>query len=146
MSTNPFPWAEVGLAKMLGVPRGTLRDLRKILQKGVDFEICGKSVQWSEKAAQEAAGHLGASVGAVTPANALLDSPVSKEPAPAHEFMVLKRATNPHMLQCLDKNSAPAWVRVPHNDNFRPRMIIRARHNGNVWELVGRCPRFPGKY
>jgi hypothetical protein len=39
------------------------------------------------------------------------------------------------------------WVRVRDSSNFRAGMALRARAiGGNLHELVGRCPRYPGKF
>lgn len=40
-------------------------------------------------------------------------------------------------------------VSVPSNANFRPAMKLKARPQGDPrqpWKLVGRCPRFPGRW
>jgi hypothetical protein len=38
-------------------------------------------------------------------------------------------------------------VRVRDNANFRPKMPLKAKHaGGEFYELLGRCPRFPGRY
>jgi hypothetical protein len=122
--------------------------MRKHMVKNVDWIVDGKSVQWSQSAAEAAAKKTGAIIpnGHQKP---LLHSPVSEEPPPQETFTVLKTMVNPHMLLVTPKNGSEGretTVRVQNNRNFRPGMEVTALHRNNCWWLIGRCPRYPGKW
>lgn len=143
--SEAFPHAEVGLAKKMGVRRTVLRTLRASLKKGEDFEVIGKSVQWSEKAAEQAALTLGIALPTLSEKR-VPDSPVNEEPASSERFTVIRRTLNPHLVLCQNADRMLEWVRVPHNRNFTPGLVFNAKKSGAAWELVGRCPRWPGRW
>jgi hypothetical protein len=69
-------------------------------------------------------------------------------PLPGEERTLVCIATvrNRHQLKARDEDRL-AWVRVRDSKNFRPGMKFQARFlQGEQWELVGRCPRWGGKF
>src|SRR5262245_15389911 len=116
---SAFPWAEVGLAKIFGVTRELLRQIREnSLIKGEDWITDGKSIQLTEKAAQQVAAYLGVKI-AKKP---VLDSPVNgNEPLHA-SLVVVRKVMNPHVLVAMLPGGLEVLVNVKHNQNFRPGM------------------------
>jgi hypothetical protein len=147
-----FTVAEVGLAKKTGVSRAVLRSLRQQFTRGVDWQVCGKSINWTEAAAQRAAALMAPpnrepEQTAPAEKTAFLDSPVNGE-GPLIESMQVVRwnIPNRHLIQCERADKSRVFVRVTSNQNFRERMTIRAQLDSDGWTLVGRCPRFPGRW
>lgn len=69
-------------------------------------------------------------------------------PRPGEErvLVCVRTVRNPRVVLARDGDKE-AWVRVRDSKNFRPDMEIRATCiEGEMWELVGRCPRWPGKW
>jgi hypothetical protein len=64
------------------------------------------------------------------------------------EARVTRFFLNPKVLEArLEKSSAPVRVRVKSSVNFVRGMLIKVRPlDAHLWELVGRCPRFRGKF
>lgn len=134
-----FPHSEIGLAKKLGLPRNHLREARENLKKGADWDTEGKEVVWTHAAAQAMALAIGAT----------LDDPAGKNAgaeATVNEFTVAKKCVNTHALWATDKAGKEWLVRVTSNEHFRPGMVFRAEMMQDGWTLVGRCPRFPGRW
>ena len=80
---------------------------------------------------------------------AFLDSPVNEAgPRPIVEQMQVVRwnIPNRHLIQCARAGGECVFVRVTSNQHFRERMSIRAQLDSDGWTLVGRCPRFPGRW
>jgi hypothetical protein len=141
-----YPWAEVGLAKKLGVNRAELRSLRNAkLKRGEDWETFGKSVQWSQLAAEMAV----ALFKAVMPADAeksALASPVNQN-RPSDARVTRARIANPHIVFAeVEGETGELMVRVKSNVNFRPGMRLKVEKTAQGWALAGRCPRFPGRW
>lgn len=70
-------------------------------------------------------------------------------PNDLHELIVTKVFPNPRLVQARDLASGEFYlVHVTKNNNFRPRMVLKARPvNGQrLFKLEGRTPRFPGKW
>jgi hypothetical protein len=142
-----FPVSEVGLAKTLGVDRSVLKSIRKNLKKGVDWETVGKQVLWSQASALALAERLTATQGGETEKNALLAQLVNGEVAAFATLKVVKLLVNPHMVLAAQKNGEVVNVNVVHSRNFKRGMEFRAEQGADGhWRLVGRTPRYPGRW
>jgi hypothetical protein len=144
MSTT-YPHSEIGLSKKLGVSRQILTGLRDQLKKGEDWDTESKSIQWSHKAAQWAAFHLGVELPSEekTP---VVASPVNGN-GHVESMLVTRRITNPTFIEAQRADGSRVLVKVQRNTNFRPAMSIQAaRISATDWRLVGRTPRFPGRW
>jgi hypothetical protein len=147
---NTFPWTEIGLARVLGVSREQLRAFRnEHLAENTDWTTDKKNVRYSEKAAQDAVAFLGAvwtGPAEETPqAVEMVNEDAPKKGWP-EDMEVVRRMVNPHLIECQTPAGAKVLVKVTHNENFRPGMNVRAEADGPSWRLVGRCPRFPGRW
>ena len=61
-------------------------------------------------------------------------------------LVAVAKVRNKRILRARDQDRV-AWVRVKDSKNFRPNMELQAKFiSGEQWELVGRCPRFNGKF
>lgn len=70
---------------------------------------------------------------------------------PIAVLIVITVPRNPKMVLAIKKEaqetSDPIRVRVRDNKNFVPRMELKARETASgVFELVGRCPRYRGRF
>ncbi len=138
-----YPWAEIGLAKKLGVSRQMLAEKRAQFTEGDHWQTCGKSIQWTQDAAEALAAGLGLKLSPPP----RLDSPVN-EASPLIESVSVTRFrfVNPRVLYARRENREEVAVFVPSNKNFRAGMTLKAQKTDTGWHLVGRCPRFPGKW
>lgn len=137
---------EKEFADRIGVVRQVLSKLRsEHLTENSDFVKKGGRVLLTEHGAQKAAQLLSVS----TP---------SSEEAPAPErFWVFKVPVNPRVV-VVSRTDPERWkkegageqvlVRVHSNVNFVPRMELKARpsERAQVYVLVGRSPRWKGRY
>lgn len=63
-----------------------------------------------------------------------------------HQFTVHNVTTNPHIILAHDGKRL-VRIRVRHNRHWRRGMPIRATHlAGDLYELVGRSPRYDGRF
>jgi hypothetical protein len=61
-------------------------------------------------------------------------------------LVAVAKVRNRRILKARDQDRV-AWVRVKDSKNFRPGMQLQATFlSGEHWELVGRCPRWNGKF
>jgi hypothetical protein len=141
-----FPISEVGLAKHLGVARSVLKSIRKNLKKGGDWEVMGKEVRWSEEAALGAARALRATREPEPETNVSMAPLVNEDRPNLESLKVVKLLVNPHMVQAARKNGEVVMVNVVHSRNFKRGMEFRAAPDGVTWRLVGRTPRYPGRW
>jgi len=139
-----FVIAEKDLPGLLGCPPDQPAEVRYLLEEGRDWQKVGRSIRWTLAAAREYATSLGMDWrlvaglgdGAATPAAPVVT--VLKTTA--------RKTLNPHILLATD-GAQLFRVRVRKKDNFRPGMEVRCTHVGaDLYELIGNCPRFPGKY
>jgi hypothetical protein len=146
MTKDPFPWAEISLAKKLGVGREVLPSLRKQLPKRRDWTNRCKSIQWSEEAAQEAARRTGA-VLTDEHETPVLDSLVNEKLA---AFIVTRVPVNPPGVMAGRKSTEGIEVNITHgirtkdNANFLPGMELEPVPSDRGWTLVGPCPPYRG--
>jgi len=164
-----FRHAERDLAKKLGLGHELLTAARaEHLRRGRDWEMVGGLVQYSDAGQERILAALKIQPPAATPTPpAPADSAANTAPkaqkitpaaapwvAPARgdvrELVCVRVPLNRRVVEC--RSAAPggpdvAWVRVKDNHNFRAGLRLPARYlEGDRWELVGRCPRWPGKF
>jgi len=143
-TTPGFPWLESEQTEKFGCTHKALHIARVgMLLEGKDFIRHKRRVCLSDAGMRK----LWLSFGLPEQ-----DSPVAqKEPArPGPVLFTLlvhpRKTLNPHVIQAILDNKL-CRVRVKTKTNFRPYMKVTCRHVGaDLYELVGNCPRFPGKY
>lgn len=61
-------------------------------------------------------------------------------------LVAVAKVRNKRILKARDQDRV-AWVRVRDSKNFRAGMELQAKFiSGEQWELIGRCPRWNGKF
>ena len=66
------------------------------------------------------------------------------DPEEPQDMKITKIPLNPNLVIC-----GETYVRVKSNKNFLTGMSLRARPpatGGKVWVMLGRCPRYRGRY
>lgn len=162
-----FTVAETGLANALGLKRDALRAARSKTLRGIDWQVRGHAVYWTEKAAylltsqqqppdpppalSEVSGSVATSPQAADkPENLLAEAEVLRVTAwnyPNARVIRCLSETNGYMDQAI-------MVRVKDARLFRSGMRVLARPQpGSAWEFLGnpdrpasgpRYPRRPG--
>lgn len=150
-----YPHTETELRERLGCPRSALRELRKnaAFPQGQFWEVVGHEVRWSVLGAAKALETLGGVTGADASKNAPSEAPAHAA-GPSLERLAVVRANfpNPRVVLARRENGAEVYVRVPDNRNFVPRMrdgspmTFQAQESAGQWVLVGRAPRWPGRW
>jgi len=154
-TTKGFYIREASLVGRLNISRTDLLAIRnRLLTEGQHYARVGRRVMLSDEGFALVAKSL-----EMTPAEAHKAAPAGdpkneKKPAGAaytHDVMVYKvspRATfNPHIVLAVNLVGQLVRVRVKSKTNFRPGMPIKCMQvQGDLYDLVGNCPRFPGKY
>lgn len=143
---------EKEFAERIGVTRTVLAKLRgSVLSENTDFVKKGREVLLTESGAERAVELLAGSE--QKEASEVLSDPERA----VVRLWVYKVPLNPRVLMASavdpadwKKNGAGKLllVRVHSNANFIPKMALKARasERSNVYELVGRSPRWKGKY
>ncbi|XHR29882.1 MAG: hypothetical protein ACFUZC_04875 [Chthoniobacteraceae bacterium] len=149
---------ESDLARELGLKKDEIRDLRKKHLAAGDFSFSKSGITILEAAANRIRAAFGAAKkeGGELPLIASTPPPSEKKGGPemaSREPVTLwvKRCPlNIHIVECcLNKELAGdvVRVRVRSSANFIPKMEIRALHeSGTLYSLVGRCPRYRGRF
>jgi len=146
---DDFPWLEAVLAKNFGLSVHVLAQLRYAnLLEDEDWVRVKNRVRYSTLAARK----TGLDILGLTEVDLPWLAVVPVEP-PTHVFKVYSvRVPNPFILLATSGNGptgSPVLlrVRVKTKTNFRPGMDVRVKHvAADLYELVGHCPRTPGKY
>src|ERR1019366_1148998 len=123
---------EAKLAKALGISRPEFKKLRKsLLQFETDWQMLGNQVVITVSGMEKIKDHLALSeeggVVVCSPPEAQVDF---KPPTGDVELIVRQVYPNPRLLLRVFPPGQPfiqVRVRVPRNDNFRPKMTIKAR-------------------
>lgn len=161
-------YLEKKLAEKIGVPREQLAELRKQVLPKKQTWTEGRETILTQGGLARLLEVLRATSNAGVPetdfSDCLLNPPEKKEPGseeqatetvPATngaivELSVLARYKNKRLLKAIEPESgAVVDVRVPNNENFVPKMRLRARPvpgRADVYQLEGRCPRSRGRY
>jgi len=140
-------YSEALLAPHLGVTRNALDDFRKASLKKNEAKKFGRQNFISDSALKKLLARLGSQ--GLDCSDCLMHS--TNGAVAVVELVVTKVYPNPHLIQAANENGQRVLVRVQKNKNFRPRMKVKARPPNEppapqVYQLEGRCPRFPGKW
>lgn len=144
--------SEIGLARSLGVPRGDIAAIRKrALKNGADWLKNGREIIFTGRGVEAICAALGLDPTTVA---APAEKTGSAEPDSQDEVVEVVRSTflNRRVIQGRRKNGELIMIQVASSANFRPRlangrpMTLRVQPDGLLWNLVGRCPRFPGRW
>lgn len=125
---------EKELAEELGIERSVLKKFREDGMQG--WEKQGNWVAWTPEGEHAVRNAI----------QKMLSIEELSEPLPVEEpqdFVVTGIPLNSRLLICGD-----VYVTVKSNRNFRKGMTVHARPptEGRSWIMVGRCPRWKGKY
>ena len=127
---------EKDLAEELGIDRNILRKWR--MDGDIeDWEKKGNSIVYGDKGEHKVRNLLQKQI-CVEELSEPLDS---EEP---QDMRITKIPLNPNLVIC-----GETYVRVKSNKNFLTGMPVRARPpatGGRVWVMLGRCPRWRGKF
>lgn len=125
---------EKDLATELGIDREIMKGWRKDGLKG--WEKHGNSIVWTEDGEHEIRNRIQREI------LAELSDPLPVEEP--RELQITKVPLNPKLVIC-----GEIYVRVHNNRNFLTGMMVNARppaDGSRVWVMLGRCPRWRGKY
>lgn len=141
-SPPAFPHVENEMPAVLGIGLPALVLMRnELLVESVDFIRWRRRVCWSTEAYAKVADRLGFALSQpkarVTELKKMVTLVVT-----AHKTL------NPHIILAAVRGTTTLLrVRVKSKENFRPYMEVRTTHDsGDLYHLVGNCPRSPGKY
>lgn len=143
MDSPEFSIWQSQLPNRLGVSIDAIREKKRALAEGADYVRDGNRVLFCLEGVRRLMTLLAEKDGGGGfPARVLM------LPAPREiELTVTKVCANFHILECSFSGVLETFrVRVQNNRNFVPRMTIKARVEGSYYILVGRIPRFRGKY
>jgi hypothetical protein len=140
-------YSESLLASRLAVTRTSLENFRHNALGNGDVKKIGRSVFISESALKKLLAELGSEE---------LDCSECLEKNGAAqngvvELVVTRVFPNPRLIQATTDTGELVLVAVSTNNNFRPRMTVKAHAPGplpapQLYRLEGRCPRFPGRW
>ena len=161
--TPPDKIAERTLAADLGLSRETLLAWRTTeLQEGRHWVRVGRDVRYLGEGVEAVRGllqrDLAKSAETALPQPQAPDptadtpSPAIELPAPALDprsdlLTVVSLPRNPRLVLARTLAGALVRVRVRSSEHFVPGMQLRAQQEaGDVWCLIGRCPRWKGRW
>jgi hypothetical protein len=139
-------YSESLLASRLTVTRSSLENFRKNALGDGDTKKIGRTLFISESALKKLLAELGSEE---------LDCSECLEKNGAQngvvELVVTRVFPNPRLIQATTDTGELVLVAVPINNNFRPRMTVKAHAPAplpapQLYRLEGRCPRFPGRW
>ncbi len=147
---------EQEVADRLGVSLREVQELRKDnLFEKEHFVRRGRMVELLETGLQEIKNLLGMAKknapqmpqdGLRGCEDAAKQKKTAPAPVPTQGAALVKMVTrNPHLILA-EKDGREIRVRVKDNRNFVPHMAISVQDGGGVWYLVGRCPRWKGRF
>lgn len=154
-------YLEQGVADLLGLSRRDLKSVRdEVLQKEKGWTVHGRDVALTQTGLDRILKQLRLADRPIDFATARVAAASSEKkaaadmPGPAaaagndtEELTVHRTYPNPRLLEALTNSGDRVTVGVKSNQNFRPKMKLRARLvRAGRYELEGRCPRYPGRY
>jgi hypothetical protein len=140
-------YAEALLAPHLGVTRNALEDFCKGSLKKNESKKIGRQNCISEPGLKKILAELGSADLDCSACALNADNGTA-----AIELTVTKIFPNVHLVQAANDEGERVLVRVLKNQNFRPRMKLKARPPAGpppmpqLYTLEGRCPRYPGRW
>ena len=129
--------SEIELSEELGMDRRTIREMRMNALSADLWTKLGNRIVYTAEGEHALRNQIQKS----------LSSDELPEPVVVNESRTLKISKiplNPNIVICDDIR-----VRVRSNKNFLKGMELKARPpagDGRVWVMLGRCPRWRGKY
>ena len=126
--------SEKDLAMELGIDRKELKDMRSTIE---GWEKRGNTIMWGPEGEHKVRNRIQAQICA-NDLGEPLEVPEEKE------LQITKIPLNPKLVVC-----GEVYVRVRDNKNFMNGMKVKARppaDGSRCWVLLGRCPRWRGKY
>ena len=143
----PERWySESLLASHLKVTRTSLENFRKGALQTADVKKIGRSLFISEAALKKILHDLGSEQ---LDCSACLEKNGAAQDGIV-ELVVTRVYPNPRLIQATTVAGDLVLVAVPRNENFRPRMTVKAHtpapEGPQLYRLDGRCPRFPGRW
>jgi len=158
MKATQFNVTEIEVIKSLGLSRETVVKLRADnLSPGKDFAQIGREICYVPSGIEKirlvlkkTAAPPGVTLGDVTLLNIKPGTTDTDQPTVILDAVVTKiYPHNPQYLEAL-LGGQTITIRVNHNANFIPGMIIPSRaltrKNAQSFTFVGRCPRARGKW
>jgi len=128
--------SEIDLSEELGIDRNVLRQWRS--EGGISgWEKVGNKICYTESGESEAREKLKDEISV----NEISEPLDVNEP---QEMVITKVPFNPNLVIC-----GEVYVRVSSNKNFLTGMKVKARPpatDGKVWVMLGRTPRWRGKW
>lgn len=146
---------EQDLAVLLGVERAVLKKMRPHLLAGEVGHAANQAVIWKKTAAARVAIELGLTLpDGLAPEPQKTMPPLPIPPTGVETVTVLRGAQNVNIVICTRASGEEINVRVVDNKKYVPvgldgkPMMFEARKNdeGSWWNLVGREPRWRGKF
>lgn len=150
--SSEFPFWEQDLARLFGVPSVELQKIRYAnLQEGVNFIRQSNRICYSKNAARATAATLNLPLDNLPwlqePDATVTPRPAYAPPAVALLTALPHRTANPHIIMAQNEKGVVVRVRVKNKENFRGGMKVQATLiSADYYELVGHCPRYPGKF
>lgn len=172
--TQTHELTEEAAASQLGVTRDAFKKLRaEHLYENDDWRKKGREIVITKPGLERLRGVLaallkkdpsdsgpgdavapGAIPGVVTAIQAvasavssIIGSVEQKQADDSIPLKVTRTVLNPHIVRAVREDGKEVSVWVTTNKNFLPNMEIRAVHRvGELYDLVGRCPRFRGRF
>lgn len=136
---------EADLQKDIGVSRDKLRWIRRGLEAGVHFLKEGRSVVYTELGIVAVRGKIAEELGAEP--KDVADGTNGTDGPRIEELTVVRTVRNPRIVIAALSQDGEQRVIVRSNENFLPRMKLRARWlHDDLWQLEGRCPRWRGRW
>lgn len=129
--------SEIELCEELGMERRTIREIRKDALSANLWTKLGNRIVYTAEGEHALRNQI----------QKRLSSEELPEPLEVNEsrtLQITKIPLNPRMVICDDIR-----VKVRDNRNFLKGMEVKARPpvgDGRVWVMIGRCPRWRGKY
>lgn len=158
-------YGEERLAARLGVSRELLRTFRdENLTEGQQWTMAGREVAYSEAGVRMLLTHLGARLrekrpqgpGGLTIQGLLEEARLEdateavdekKAAGPVEDELTVQALTRNGQIVMATRGEELVRVRVRESRHFVPGMRMTCRHlQADLWELVGRCPRFRGRW
>jgi hypothetical protein len=140
---------EQELSDRLGVSRAILKKMRGELLAD-DWSADGRSIRYTEEGVAAIVGLLEKNAGGEPTLTATVSDALAGGPGALVRLTASRKPVNPKILLCHvgEKNAGPeVRCRVRSTVNFFRGMVFSAKHvEGTLYELVGRCPRFPGRW